>query len=88
MRAGIFNQAFLELHCQLDCHKWQRGFSGMWVWVKIKPPGIGPHILVLVSIYQGKPFGCGSKKGPPNGLPWQVETWTKTSGPTPGGFSF
>ena len=23
------------------------------VWVKIKPPGIGPQVLVLVSIYQG-----------------------------------
>ena len=28
----------------------------IWVWVKIKPPGIGPQILVHVSIYQGKPF--------------------------------
>ena len=28
-----------------------------WVWVKIKPPGIGPQELVLGSIYQGKPFG-------------------------------
>ena len=24
-----------------------------WVWVKIKPPGIGPQVLVHVSIYQG-----------------------------------
>ena len=23
-----------------------------WVWVKIKPPGIGPQVLVLGSIYQ------------------------------------
>ena len=28
----------------------------MWVWVKIKPPGYGPQILVHVSTYQGKPF--------------------------------
>ena len=24
-----------------------------WVWVKIKPPGIGPQVLVFGSIYQG-----------------------------------
>ena len=29
-----------------------------WVWVKIKPPGIGPQVLVFGSIYQGKPFGA------------------------------
>ena len=28
----------------------------MWLWVKIKPPGIGPQVLVLGSIYQGNPF--------------------------------
>ena len=28
----------------------------MWVWVQIKPPGIGPQVLVHVSTYQGKPF--------------------------------
>ena len=28
----------------------------MWVWIKIKPPGIGPQVLVHGSIYQGKPF--------------------------------
>ena len=27
-----------------------------WVWVKIKPAGIGRQVLVHVSIYQGKPF--------------------------------
>ena len=27
-----------------------------WVWVKIKPPGNGPQVLVLGSIYQGNPF--------------------------------
>ena len=27
-----------------------------WVWVKIKPPGYGPQVLVFGSIYQGKPF--------------------------------
>ena len=26
------------------------------VWVKLTPPGIGPQVLVHVSIYQGKPF--------------------------------
>ena len=31
-------------------------FAFMWVWVKIKPPGIGPQVLVHVSTYQGKPF--------------------------------
>ena len=25
----------------------------IWVWVKIRPPGIGPRVLVIVSIYQG-----------------------------------
>ena len=27
-----------------------------YVWVKIQPPGIGPQVGVLVSIYQGNPF--------------------------------
>ena len=31
-------------------------FFLIWVWVKVKPPGIGPQVLVHVSIYQGKPF--------------------------------
>ena len=36
---------------------WLKSFRGqVWVWVKIKPPGIGPQVLVL-SISQGKPFG-------------------------------
>ena len=26
-----------------------------WVWVKIRPPGIGPQVLVYVTTYQGKP---------------------------------
>ena len=30
--------------------------TSMWVWVKKRPPGIGPQILLDVSIYQGKPF--------------------------------
>ena len=25
----------------------------IWVWVKIKPPGVGPQVLVHVSTYQG-----------------------------------
>ena len=29
----------------------------MWLWVKIKPPGIGPLVLVIVSIYQGSILG-------------------------------
>ena len=29
------------------------GLADIWVWVKIKPPGIGPQVLVRVSIYQG-----------------------------------
>ena len=32
-------------------------FSFIWVWVKIKAPGYRPQVLVLLSIYQGKPFG-------------------------------
>ena len=28
----------------------------IWAWVKIKPPGYGPQVLVFGSIYQGKPF--------------------------------
>ena len=31
--------------------------SFTWVWVKIKPPGIGPQVLVLGSIYQGSILG-------------------------------
>ena len=31
-------------------------FLRMWIWVKIKAPGIGPPVLVHVSICQGKPF--------------------------------
>ena len=27
------------------------------VWVKIKPAGIGPQVLVIVSIYQGANLG-------------------------------
>ena len=33
-----------------------RKFS-IWVWVKIKPPGIGPQVLVHASIYQGSILG-------------------------------
>ena len=33
-----------------------RAHLSIWVWVKIKPPGIGPQVLVLGSIYQGNPF--------------------------------
>ena len=29
-----------------------------WLWVKVKPPGIGPQVLVVVSICQGNLF-CG-----------------------------
>ena len=29
----------------------------MVIWVNIKPPGIGPQVLVHISTYQGKPFG-------------------------------
>ena len=32
------------------------GSGVIWVWVKIKPLGIGPQVLVHVSICQGKPF--------------------------------
>ena len=32
------------------------GLIPIWVWVKIRPPGIGPQVLVHVSTYQG-PFG-------------------------------
>ena len=28
-----------------------------WVWVKIKPPGYGPQVLVHVSTYQGSSWG-------------------------------
>ena len=53
-------------------HREETGFP-IWVWVKIKPPGIGPQGLVLSSICQGsilvpifdpRPnvhIGCGSK---------------------------
>ena len=30
----------------------------IWVWVKIRPPGIGPQILVFSSIYQGSILGA------------------------------
>ena len=29
----------------------------MWAWVKIKPPGIGPQVFFVVSIYQGSILG-------------------------------
>ena len=29
----------------------------IWIWVRIKPPGIGLQVLVLVSIYQGSIWG-------------------------------
>ena len=32
--------------------------------------------------------GCGSNIGTPNGLPWQMDTWTKTCGPYPCGLIF
>ena len=32
---------------------------GVWVWVKMKPPGIGPQVLVLGSLYQGFLFYQG-----------------------------
>ena len=44
--------------------------TSIWVWVKIKQPGIGPQVLVYVSICQGfifstdfdpQPYSCGSK---------------------------
>ena len=34
----------------------QTGLQMIWVWVKIKPPGYGPQVLVHVSIYQGNLF--------------------------------
>ena len=37
------------------------GFPPSWrthgAWVKIEPPGIGPQVLVHVSIYQGSILG-------------------------------
>ena len=30
----------------------------IWVWVKIKPPGIGPQVLVMGSIYEGSILGA------------------------------
>ena len=42
----------------------------MWVWVKIKPPGIGPRVLVHVSTYQGNPFWVYPISDPqPDGFP-------------------
>ena len=32
------------------------GGTILFVWVKIKPPGYGPQVLVMGSIYQGNPF--------------------------------
>ena len=37
-----------------------------WVWVKMKPPGIGPQVLVHVSTYQGKPFWAPVSDPQPN----------------------
>ena len=34
----------------------QQASKGKRVWVQIQPPGYGPQVLVLGSIYQGKPF--------------------------------
>ena len=44
---------------RLDRSNWSgscQGWIPIWLWLKIKPPGIGPQVLLLVSIYQGKPF--------------------------------
>ena len=53
--ADLFSQAFSQAMWVLV----------LWVRVKIKGPGIGPQVLVHVSIYPGQPilgtYGCGSK---------------------------
>ena len=38
-----------------------------WVWVKTKPPGIGPQILVHASSYEGNPFWVSIFDPQPNG---------------------
>ena len=45
-----------------------------WVWVKIKPLGIGPQVLVHDSIYQGNPFWVHSFDPQPD--PWRKNTNT------------
>ena len=42
-----------ERHCFRHGHIGLEGQVVKWVWVKIKPPGCGPQVLVLGSIYQG-----------------------------------
>ena len=45
----------------------------------------GSCVLDRLSLF-ALPSGCGSKIGTQNRLPWQMETWTKTCRPIPGGF--
>ena len=39
-------------------------WKAMWVWVKIQPPGYGPQVLVLGSIYQGNSLVFEKKNNP------------------------
>ena len=50
-------------------HTW-RNSSSMWVWVKIKPPGIGPQVLVHVATFQGNPFWYRLFEPLPNCFLW------------------
>ena len=55
----------VQLQAGSNCSAWRRrqskrlagfdwlSFPSMWVWVKLQPPGYGPHVLVLGSIDQG-----------------------------------
>ena len=49
---------------------WNQALLATWVWVEIKPPGIGPHISAQVSIYQGSMLGTSF---------WPTVTWGSLS---------
>ena len=55
------------------------------MWVKIKPPGIGPLVLVMDSIFQGKPFWRHCLTHSHVGFPaWGGEKHTETGPRRPG----
>ena len=51
--------------------------GNIWVWVRMTPPGIGPLVLVMGFIYQGKPFWVPIFDPQPDQVVWpEVELAT------------
>ena len=49
-RQNRFGIPFWLVNSPTHCRTYS---SGDWVWAKIKPPGIGPQVWVVVCTYQG-----------------------------------